>query len=227
MPVDPGQSAYRFHPDRAAPGTDLVGLGADLTAATLLEAYRSGVFPMGVGPDGHGRLGWWSPDPRGVLVPTELHVSRSLKRARRRFRLTVDTAFAAVVAGCADPARAGRWITPDIVAAYAELHRLGWVHSVEVWDDDGLAGGLYGVSIGGLFAGESMFHRATDASKVALAALVELVGTDPGRLVDVQWLTPHLASLGARAVPRAVYLAAAREAMRMSEPLWASTGQRS
>ncbi len=226
MPVDPGPAAYRFLPERAQPGTDLVGLGADLTAASLLEAYRSGVFPMGLGPNGRGSLGWWSPDPRGVLVPAELRISRSLGRARRRFRVSVDTAYDQVVAGCADPSRPGRWITPEIAAAYQQMHRLGWVHSVEVWDDEGLAGGLYGVAIGGLFAGESMFHRATDASKVALVALVELLDDGvAGRLVDVQWLTPHLASLGARAVPRTVYLRAAREAMAGPEPAWPQRDQ--
>jgi leucyl/phenylalanyl-tRNA---protein transferase len=159
------------------------------------------MFPMPL----QGRLVWWSPDPRAILAPEDFVVSRSLRRTRRRFEIRRDTAFAAVVDGCADPRRPHGWITPEIRAAYLELHELGWAHSVEAWDADGLAGGLYGVAIGRLFAAESMFHRATDASKAALAALVE--GLGPGGLLDVQWLTPHLASLGATEIPRTEYLA--------------------
>jgi leucyl/phenylalanyl-tRNA--protein transferase len=148
-------------------------------------------------------------------------VSRSLRRSQRRFEVTVDRDFVGVVRGCADRARSGRWITDTIEAAYTELHRLGWAHSVEVWDDEGLAGGLYGVAIGGLFAGESMFHRATDASKVALVALVDVLDDgDPRRLLDVQWVTPHLASLGARGVPRQTYLLLLSAALSLPAPTW-------
>ena len=205
MPATP-PSQYRFHiPDGAG---DLVGTGADLDPGTLLAAYRSGLFPMGLGPDGQEPLGWWSPDPRGVLLAGGIHLSRSLQRSRRRFTVTTDAATAQVLDGCADPDRPGRWITPQVRAAYLRLAELGWVHSVEVWQDGRLAGGLYGVCVGGLFAGESMFHTVTDASKVALAALADIVyaDADERRLIDVQWSTPHLATLGVVEIPRREYL---------------------
>jgi len=160
-------------------------------------------------------MGWWSPDPRAIVPLDGLRVSRSLRKSCSRFEVRVDTAFPQVVEACADRRRAGGWITGEIRDAYVELHRLGWAHSVEAWsrDEDSLSGGLYGVAIGGLFAGESMFHRRTDASKVALVGLVERLhdvepgGTGPeGRLLDVQWRTDHLATLGAVDVPRRSYL---------------------
>ena len=159
---------------------------------------------------------------RGVLPLDGLRVSRSLRRSLRDFEVRVDTCFDAVVAACADPRREAGWITRDVAAAYGELHRLGWAHSVEVWRDGELAGGLYGVSIGGLFAGESMFHRVTDASKAALVALVRLLTADgvPDRLLDVQWVTPHLASLGAVEVPRAAYLRSLETALTVAPPAW-------
>ncbi len=208
MPRDPGPSSYAFHLGSAEPGEDLIGVGADLHPATLLTAYRSGAFPMGLGRGGRNPLGWWSPDPRGIIRPADLHVSRSLRRSMRRFRVTADSAFEQVMLGCADPVRTGRWITPAILRAYGDLHRLGWAHSIEVWEEERLVGGLYGLAIGGLFAGESMFHRVTDASKAALASLAEILVTegDSRRLIDVQWVTPHLATLGAVEVPRATYL---------------------
>lgn len=200
-PIEPAPTAYRFAESVAelGPGHDeIVGVGADLEPGTLLAAYRAGLFPMGIGQHGAGPLAWWFPDPRGVLLPGMLRVSRSLARAGRRFDVTVDTDFAGVLAGCADPSREGRWITPAVAQAYERLHDLGWAHSIEVWRKGELVGGLYGVAIGGLFAGESMFHRATDASKVALMALVDIVfaDRDPSRIIDTQWSTPHLASLG-------------------------------
>lgn len=162
---------------------------------------------MHLGGDERQPLAWWSPDPRGVLPLDGVSVSRSLRRSVRRYTVTVDTAFADVIVGCATSPRPGRWINDDIVTAYTTLHALGWVHSVETWSDDGdLVGGLYGVSIGGLFAGESMFHRARDASKVALLGLVERLRDWGGRLLDVQWVTSHLASLGAIEIPRRQYL---------------------
>ena len=208
MPRDPGPSSYAFHLGSAEPGEDLIGVGADLHPATLLTAYRSGAFPMGLGRGGRNPLGWWSPDPRGIIRPADLHVSRSLRRSMRRFRVTADSAFEQVMLGCADPVRTGRWLTPAILRAYGHLHRLGWAHSIEVWEEERLVGGLYGLAIGGLFAGESMFHRVTDASKAALASLAEILVTegDSRRLIDVQWVTPHLATLGAVEVPRATYL---------------------
>lgn len=153
-------------------------------------------------------MAWFCPVRRGIVPLTGLRVSRSLRRASRDFEIRVDTAFDEVVAGCADPRRSGGWIDREVRAAYGALHRLGWAHSVEAWREGRLAGGLYGVAIGGLFAGESMFHRERDASKVALVALVAALSDEwaADRLLDVQWLTPHLASLGAVEVPRTAYL---------------------
>lgn len=193
----------------------IVAVGADLAPGTLLAAYRAGIFPMPVREV--EPMVWWSPDPRGVLPVAGLRVTSSLRRSCRRYEVRVDTAFDAVVAACADPARDGGWIDRRIATAYGALHALGWAHSVEAWTPEGeLAGGLYGVAIGGLFAGESMFHRATDASKVALVGLVERLA--PGALLDVQWLTPHLASLGATELPRAGYLTALAAALRAPLP---------
>ncbi|GAB4067846.1 leucyl/phenylalanyl-tRNA--protein transferase [Angustibacter speluncae] len=205
---------------RTPPGDDLVCTGADLQPATLVTAYATGLFPMGLGRAGHGPIGWWSPDPRGVLPLDGLRVSRSLRRSVRRFEVRVDTAFAEVVRSCADPGRDGRWITREVAGAYGTLHRLGLAHSVETWLDGRLAGGLYGVAVGGLFAGESMFHRVTDASKAALVALVDLLRADdePDRLLDVQWRTDHLASLGVVDVPRDEYLRRLRTALAVPPP---------
>jgi leucyl/phenylalanyl-tRNA---protein transferase len=183
---------------------DLWAIGADLEPGTLLAAYRLGLFPMPLGE----RLGWFSPVRRGVVPLDRFSPSRSLRRARRRFEIRVDTSYADVVAGCARPGHPASWIDDSILDAYGTLHELGWAHSVEAWDDEGLAGGLYGVAIGGLFAAESMFHARADASKAAFVGLVELLraGGDAGlRVLDVQWLTPHLAFLGAVEVTRAEY----------------------
>jgi leucyl/phenylalanyl-tRNA--protein transferase len=202
-------------PDVTAAGeADLVAVGADLEPGTVLAAYRAGLFPMPVRPG--GALGWWSPDPRAVIPLDGLRVSRSLRRSCRRFEVRIDTACDEVIAACADPRRPRGWITDEVQAAYRRLHRLGWVHSVEVWAGRGLAGGLYGVAIGGLFAGESMFHRSSDASKVALVALVDLVGRIG--LLDVQWQTPHLASLGAIELRRSEYLARLAGALQLPLP---------
>ncbi|WP_307855982.1 leucyl/phenylalanyl-tRNA--protein transferase [Nocardioides faecalis] len=199
-------------PDALDDGTqdasDLIGVGADLAPGTLLAAYRTGLFPM---PEGRRSIGWWSPARRGVLHLEELRVSRSLRRSARDFEIRIDTAFDAVVAACGDPRRPHGWIDSRIAQAYGDLHRLGWAHSVETWRDGRLVGGLYGVGIGGLFAGESMFHHVRDASKVALLALVEGLRADPAgaagrRLIDVQWATPHLCSLGVREISRADYV---------------------
>jgi leucyl/phenylalanyl-tRNA---protein transferase len=206
MPIEPPPTRWRFPSVDEADEHGIVAVGGDLEAGTLLAAYRHGLFPMPAGLG--GPMAWWSPDPRGVLPLDALRPSRSLRRSTRRYEVRVDSAFADVIDACADPARSGGWITDDIRAAYVSLHALGWAHSVEAWDDDGLAGGLYGVAIGGLFAGESMFHRRTDASKVALMGLVELLTTDadPRRLLDVQWATTHLVTLGAVEVARSTYL---------------------
>lgn len=206
-------------PAEAEPGEDVVGIGADLEPGTVLAAYRRGLFPMHF-PD--GTLAWWSPDPRGVLPLDTMRVTRSLRKSARRFTVTTDHAFERVMVACADRPDGERWINDDIATAYATLHRLGWAHSVEVWQGDALVGGLYGLEVGGLFAGESMFHRARDASKVALLALVDHLRSTPGeRLLDVQWVTDHLASLGAIAVSRPEYLRRLRRAVQTSPSRWA------
>ena len=188
---------------------EVVGVGGRLDPASLLTAYRLGVFPMGLGERGGPPMGWWSPTWRGVLLPGRGHVSRSMRRSLNRFTVTVDRAFDEVVLACADPAREGAWITGEVREAYGELHRLGWAHSVEVRDEEGdLVGGLYGVAVGGLFAGESMFHHATDASKAAVIHLDRIIAADgdPRRIIDVQWSTPHLATLGIEEIHRREYL---------------------
>ena len=203
MPVEPLPSRYDL-PDPSDALGDVVAVGGDLAPGTILQAYRKGMFPMHL-PDGH--LGWWSPIERAVIPLDGLYVSRSLRQSCRRYFVTVDEDFESVIAGCADPRREGGWITPEFIEAYTELHRLGWAHSIEVRDvDDQLVGGLYGVAIGGLFAGESMFHRARDASKVALVHLVVVMNEEGGQLLDVQWQTPHLESMGAVVIGKEAYL---------------------
>ena len=227
MPVEPPPSAWRFgDPRDDDPDEDLVGIGADLAPGTLLAAYRRGIFPM---PDGGVRppMCWFSPVRRGVVPLDGLVVSRSLRRSVRSYEVRVDTAFEEVVAACADPRRPQGWITGDIAEAYAELHRLGWAHSVETWLDGRLVGGLYGVAVGGLFAGESMFHHERDASKVALVGLVSLMSDahQERRLLDVQWLTPHLATLGAVEIPRNDYLDLLEVALEVPPLEWPAAPQ--
>jgi leucyl/phenylalanyl-tRNA--protein transferase len=227
MPTEPPATGWVF-PDVAqlpvGPGAeDLVGAGADLEPGTLLAAYRHGLFPMPAGDGGRRRrpsLLWWSPVERGVLPLDGLKVSRSLRQATRHLEVRVDTAFAAVIEACADPSREGSWIDGRIRTAYTRLHELGWAHSVEAWRDDELVGGLYGVAVDGLFAGESMFHRVSNASKVALVGLVDLLRDEhrDRRVLDVQWRTEHLASLGVVAVPRPSYLRMLAEARDVPLP---------
>jgi leucyl/phenylalanyl-tRNA--protein transferase len=202
---------------------DLIGVSRDFDPDLAVAAYASGVFPM---PAPGGLMGWYSPLRRGVLPLDGLRVSRSLRKTLGRYEIRTDTAFDAVLAGCADRRRPNGWIDDRIRRVYRQLHRRGIVHSVEAWTAAGeLAGGLYGVSIGGLFAGESMFHRpdiGRDASKVALVALVERLrsaGT-PDRLLDVQWVTPHLASLGVVEISRAEYLQRLAAALHRPPPAW-------
>jgi leucyl/phenylalanyl-tRNA--protein transferase len=222
-PIEPPPTRWTFPAAvddiaRAAGPQEIAGVGADLEPGTLLAAYRHGLFPM---PVQRGAIGWWSPDPRGILPLDGLRVSRSLRKSSARFDVRVDTDFKAVIAACADKRRKGAWINHDIKKAYLRLHELGWVHSVETWTPDGrLAGGLYGVSIGGLFAGESMFHKETDASKVALVALVDRLREAGASLLDVQWVTPHLSSLGAVAVPRVTYHQLLGPALGQAPPAW-------
>jgi leucyl/phenylalanyl-tRNA---protein transferase len=213
-PAPVGRSRFQFPDPRDADADGLLASGGDLEPPTLLAAYRQGVFPW---PIDDIDLLWWSPDPRAVLPPHSMHVSRSLARTLRRgrFRVTIDAAFDDVVARCAEPRDDDdeTWITPAIRKAYARLHALGWAHSVEVWANGKLAGGLYGVSIGALFAAESMFHRATDASKVALVALAQHARAVGVQLIDVQMPTPHLASMGAVTISREEYLKALARAI--------------
>jgi leucyl/phenylalanyl-tRNA---protein transferase len=225
VPVVPPPSPWNF-PDLSGPQGDefgdLVGVGADLEPGTLVDAYSRGFFPMPA-DDAEG-MSWWSPEIRGVLPLKGLRVTRSLRKSLRRYDVRVDTAFDEVVTRCANPAREGGWIDSRIRDAYSVLHELGWAHSVETWQGDRLVGGLYGVAIAGLFAGESMFHVERDASKVALVGLVELLSDEHAdqRLIDVQWSTPHLASLGVVELPRREYLAELQVALAVPLPeIWA------
>jgi leucyl/phenylalanyl-tRNA---protein transferase len=219
VPTEPPQTQWEMPSPDLAGDDDLVGSGADLEPGTLLAAYRGGLFPMPV-PDSRSML-WWSPAQRGVLPLDGLRVSRSLRQSCAKYDIRVDTDFDAVIRACADPARDGGWITDEIIAAYTRLHDDGWAHSVEAYDrDDNLAGGLYGVAIGGLFAGESMFHHQRDASKAALVALVRALSDEhvDERLVDVQWQTPHLARLGVVEIARRDYLARLEKALLLPLP---------
>jgi leucyl/phenylalanyl-tRNA--protein transferase len=189
-----------------------VAVGGELSPAFLLAAYRLGLFPWTVSP-----VTWWSPDPRGMLEFDRLHVSRSLRRTLRRntFRVTVDRAFPEVVAACAvEHRKGGTWITPEFMAGYTELHRLGHAHSVECWLEDRLVGGIYGVQIGAVFSGESMFHRVDDASKAALFHLVQRLRHAGFAFLDVQMVTEATRRLGAEEVPRETFLRRLREAVR-------------
>ena len=184
-----------------------------IPSSTLLAAYRKGFFPMAI----DGEIRWFSPRERGIIPLDGLHVSRRLGRVLRqgRFEVAVDRAFEGVVAACASrPDTDGTWIDAEIAESYAALHRAGFAHSVEAWQQGELVGGLYGVTLRGAFFGESMFHRATDASKVAVAWLVERLRARGYTLLDIQWVTPHLASLGAVAVHRTRYRGLLADAMR-------------
>ena len=218
MPIDPGPTPWRL-PSPGPRDGDLVAAGGDLEPATLVAAYRLGLFPMPADVDS-AEIGWWSPVHRGVLPLDGLRVSRSLRQSVRRYEVRVDTAFRQVILACGDSRRNGRWINGAVIRGYTELARLGWAHSVETWRDGELVGGLYGVAIGGLFAGESMFSRATDASKVALVHLVDLLRDEYAdrRLLDTQWRTPHLGSLGVVEVPRSDYLARLDDALEVPLP---------
>lgn len=218
MPIDPGPTRWVL-PTPPADASDLVGIGADLEPATVLAAYRAGLFPMPVDDGAH--LGWWSPVDRGVLPLDGLRITRSLAKSVRRYDVRVNTAFEEVITACGDPDRNdGVWIDDDITNAYVLLHELGWAHSVETWYDGELVGGLYGLAIGGLFAGESMFTRARDASKVALVHLVELLTDEHAdrRVLDTQWQTDHLATLGVVEIPRGEYLRRLQVALTLPLP---------
>jgi leucyl/phenylalanyl-tRNA--protein transferase len=203
VPIEPAPPRWVLPDLQDLPaGQDLVAVGADLAPGMLLAGYRAGVFAM---PEGR-ELGWWSPDPRGVLLPGQAHTSRSLRRALNRYRVSLDRAFAEVVGACADPRRPHGWISAAYQHSYLELHQLGWAHSIEVWRDGQLAGGLYGVSLGRLFFGESMFTRERDASKIALYTLARQVERWGFILIDCQVMNPHLNRLGVTEMPRATFL---------------------
>lgn len=192
----------------------LVGVGGALTPDTLVRAYSEGVFPWYSPGD---PILWWSPDPRAVIELDGLHVSRRLARTIRsgKFRVTVNTRFVDVMRACGEERPEGTWVTVEMLAGYQRLHELGHAHSVEVWNGGDLAGGIYGVAVGGLFAGESMFHRVTDASKVALVALVERLRGRGYALFDVQMTTEHTERMGAVNITRAEYLGRLGKAVRM------------
>lgn len=212
---------YRLGPDPVFPpasfarGDGLLCLGGDLAPQRLLTAYQSGIFPW---PHEGMPLLWFSPDPRWVIPPAELHVPRRLARRLRQgaFRFSLDTAFEQVIAACESAPRVGQggtWITPEMQAAYTRLHRLGWAHSVETWQGDDLVGGLYGVATNGIFTGESMFCRQSDASKAALITLVRQIGRWGFRLMDAQVHTPHVVQLGARPLRRSAFLNLLRQSV--------------
>jgi leucyl/phenylalanyl-tRNA--protein transferase len=202
MAIEPPPPTWTLARPPADHPHDAWGIGADLGPGTLLGAYRAGLFPMRV----DGDLIWWSPVRRAVIPVEGFKASRSVRRAARGYEIRVDTVFHDVINACADPLRPHGWIDESFVAAYVELHKRGSAHAVEAWDEYGLAGGLYGVGINGLFAAESKFYRRTGASKAAVLALVEYLAAAGGaRLLDVQWATPHLVSLGAVEVTRSEY----------------------
>lgn len=206
-PEDP----IRFPDPQRYDADGLVAIGGDLRIERLLAAYRAGIFPWYA--EGYVPM-WWSPDPRALFTPDRLHVSRSLRRTirRRRFELTWNRCFSRVMSECGRQRSEGTWVIPEMVAAYTRLHDRALAHSLEVWSDGELIGGTYGVQVGALFAAESMFHRCTDMSKVALVALVRSLFAAGIEVLDVQFLTPHLASMGAFEVPRSEYLARLRGA---------------
>lgn len=201
----PNCAVPSFPDPRLARSDGLVAIGGELSPTRLRLAYASGIFPWSVSP-----ITWWSPDPRGIFEFDEVHISRSLERSIRKsgFRVTSDRAFPEVIRACAAAPRDGQktWITKEFIEAYQQLHQLGDAHSIEVWKGDELVGGIYGVATGGCFAGESMFHRATDASKVGLVRLIEHLRTRGYVLFDTQMVTPVTKSLGAREISRAEFL---------------------
>ena len=214
VPQPVGKSRWRLPPPSEWPDSDLVALGADLEPSTVVDAYRRGMFPMGIG-ELDDRIGWWSPTARGILPLDGLRVTRSMRQSAKHFEIRVDTCFTRVMRACADPSRGPSWITEQFIESYTRLHELGWAHSIEVFDRSGeLVGGLYGVRIKGLFSGESMFHITRDASKVALMALVDLMRSSDMTVLDVQWCNEHLASLGAIVIPRSAYLERLAGALR-------------
>jgi leucyl/phenylalanyl-tRNA---protein transferase len=204
----------RFPNPRRANADGLIAIGGDLSVPRLLLAYRSGIFPWTVAP-----ITWWSPDPRAVFELDRFHIAHSLAKFMRRrpFEITVDRAFRRVMEGCAEaaPGREQSWVTPEFLEAYTRLHERGHAHSVECWRAGELVGGIYGVSIGGFFAGESMFHRISNASKVALCHLMDRLREHGFALFDVQMVTPATRRLGAVEIPRSEYLRRLKDAVEL------------
>jgi leucyl/phenylalanyl-tRNA--protein transferase len=218
-PIEPPAGRVRFPDATRSRAPEVLAIGCDFSPSTLLTAYRSGIFPWphGEGKDeGQPLVLWFSPDPRAIfLLDRQPRWSRSLRRALRqhRWRISVDEDFRGVIRMCGETRAKNTWIIPELVSGYARLHELGWAHSVEVWEGEALVGGIYGVAIGGLFAGESMFHTRTDASKIAFASLVERLRGAGYALFDAQVQNPHLLSLGCVEIPRKEYLARLSEAV--------------
>jgi leucyl/phenylalanyl-tRNA---protein transferase len=215
----PGAQAPTFPPVESATPEGLLAVGGDLSSERLLVAYRHGIFPW-YSP-GQPIL-WWSPDPRAVLYPEKLKISRSLRKTLKRdqLRVTCDRCFRDVMLACAAPRAqypgGGTWITDDMVEAYIRLHAMGYAHSIETWHEDRLVGGLYGVALGGVFFGESMFARAADASKIALVALVSKLREWGFVLIDCQMPSAHLTSLGAEEIPRPSFLSQLGQALKLT-----------
>jgi leucyl/phenylalanyl-tRNA--protein transferase len=218
MPTPLDASVWDFPAPEQMPKDDLVTLGADLKPETLIDSYKHGIFPMHIQIENKREIGWWSPQQRGILPLNKINVSSSLKKSMKKYFVTFDQDFDAVIEGCGDDKRPKGWINKDIKTAYKKLFDLGYVHSVEVWNKkDELVGGLYGVEVNGLFAGESMFHKQTDASKTAMVYLVNQLREAGGeRIFDVQWQTPHLKSMGVVKISRAKYISLLPEVMNTS-----------
>jgi leucyl/phenylalanyl-tRNA--protein transferase len=215
MPTPLDASVWDFPTPEQMPKDDLVTLGADLKPETLIDSYKHGIFPMHLQIENKREIGWWSPQQRGILPLNKINISSSLKKSMKKYYVTFDQDFDAVIEGCGDDKRPKGWINKDIKTAYKKLFELGYVHSVEVWNKkDELVGGLYGVEVNGLFAGESMFHKETDASKTAMVYLVNQLKEAGGeRIFDVQWQTPHLKSMGVIKISRAKYISLLPEVM--------------
>ena len=216
MPTPLEASVWDFPTLEQMPKDDLVILGADLKPETVIDSYTHGIFPMHINVSNKQQIGWWSPQQRGILPLNKINISKSLQKSMKKFQVSFDQAFDQVIDGCGDDKRPQGWINKEIKIAYKKLFELGYVHSVEVWNKkDELVGGLYGVEVKGLFAGESMFHKETDASKTAMVYLVNKLKDAGGkRLFDVQWQTPHLKSMGVIKIPRKKYLSMLPEVMK-------------
>jgi leucyl/phenylalanyl-tRNA--protein transferase len=214
IPITVLDRSLHFPDAELANSDGLVAIGGDFSVERLLLAYRNGIFPWTVDP-----ISWWSPDPRGILELDQLHVPESLRKILRKgtFEITMDEAFEQVIKNCATPGpnRTETWITEEFIQAYLRLHKQGHAHSLECWQDGELAGGIYGVAIGGLFAGESMFHRVSNASKVALCRLVEHLRERKFTLFDIQMLTPVTRQMGGATIPRAEYLKRLKKALEL------------